>query len=103
MTQNDGGSGKKWTFLTPYGHVLLIIAESPKSRVRDVAEQIGLTERATQGILRELVIAGYLHVSKEGRRNVYQVQADLPLRHPRFQHHKVAEMIESLSPVLAES
>ncbi len=86
----------EWTFLTNYTHVLLVIAEEPDIRLRDVAERVGITERGAQRIVRELANEGYLQTERVGRRNRYAVMGDHPLRHPMEQHHSVGELIELL-------
>jgi DNA-binding MarR family transcriptional regulator len=83
-----------WTFLTNHAHVLFCIAEDPEVRLRDVAARVGITERAVQRIVTDLEAAGYLTVSKEGRRNRYRVHYELPLRHPIERHRNVKELIE---------
>ena len=55
---SSSGEPKTWTFLTNHAQVLLCLAETPDIRLRDVAERVGITERATQRILAELVDAG---------------------------------------------
>ncbi|MBM3659092.1 MAG: MarR family transcriptional regulator [Actinobacteria bacterium] len=86
-----------WTFLTNHAHVLLAIASEPDLRLRDVAERVGITERAAQRIVAELEAEDYLDVRKVGRRNVYRVHRNRPLRHPAEQHHKVGELLEVLA------
>ena len=83
-----------WTFLTNHAHVLLCIAREPEVRMRDVAQLVGITERAVQRIVAELEEAGYLTRSREGRRNRYEVRTDLPLRHPIERHERVASLVE---------
>ncbi|MFL6194075.1 MAG: helix-turn-helix transcriptional regulator [Thermoanaerobaculia bacterium] len=82
-----------WTFLTNHAHVLFCIAQDPEVRLRDVASRVGITERAVQRIVTDLEGNGYLIVSKEGRRNRYQVNYDQPLRHPIERHRTVAALI----------
>jgi predicted ArsR family transcriptional regulator len=82
-----------WTFLTNHAHVLFCIARDPEVRLRDVAALVGITERAVQRIVTDLETAGYLTVSKEGRRNRYQVNLDRPLRHPIERHRTVRALI----------
>jgi predicted ArsR family transcriptional regulator len=60
---------RTWTFLTNHARVLILIAETSGIRLRDVADQVGITERATQRIVAELEAAGYLTHEKVGRRN----------------------------------
>jgi DNA-binding Lrp family transcriptional regulator len=71
-----------WTFLTNHGHILLAIAEDPGIRMRDAARRVGITERAAQRIIADLLEEGYLSREKVGRRNRYELHGDLPLRHP---------------------
>jgi DNA-binding transcriptional regulator PaaX len=61
--------------------------------MRDVAELVGITERAVQRIVNELSEAGYLQVVKEGRRNIYELHPELPLRHPIESHRSVGELL----------
>lgn len=87
-----------WTFLTNHAHVLLCVARDPDIRHRDVAERVGITERAVQRIVADLVDAGYLERTREGRRNHYRLNLDLPLRHPLEQGHDVGEILRVLRP-----
>jgi DNA-binding MarR family transcriptional regulator len=88
-----------WTFLTNHTHVLLVIWRQPDIRLREVSAQVGITERATQRIVHELVEAGFLKIEKSGRQNRYSVTAELPLRHPLERDHTVGELLEILSAV----
>jgi len=75
-------SGTTWTFLSNHAHVLILIGQDPDLRLRDLALKVGITERAVQRIVRELVEAGYLSITKDGRRNHYDVIPGKELRHP---------------------
>ena len=86
-----------WTFLTNHAHVLLAIAAEPDLRLRDIAERVGITERAAQRIVGELEEAGYLEIRREGRRNSYRILRNRHLRHPAEQHHRIGELIEVLA------
>ncbi len=85
-----------WTFLTNHAHVLLCVARDPDARLRDVAADVGITERAAQRIVADLVEEGYLEVTKEGRRNRYAVRGDQPLRHPLERDHAIGEILTVL-------
>lgn len=87
-----------WTFLTNHTHVLLCLYQQPDERLRDVAVKVGITERMVQRIIAELVEAGYLKVTKIGRRNQYSVNASLRLRHPMEMDHAIGELLSILSP-----
>lgn len=70
-----------WTFLSHHAQVLLCIARDPDVRLRDVAAEVGITERAVQAIVNDLVAEGYVNRTRVGRRNHYAVHVDVPLRH----------------------
>ena len=82
-----------WTFLTNHAHALLCVAQNPGMRIREIAQAVGVTERRVQGILAALEEAGYVTRVREGRRNRYEVHADLPLRHPVERHQQVSELL----------
>jgi DNA-binding transcriptional ArsR family regulator len=87
-----------WTFLTNHAHVLLCLAAEPDVRLREVAEAVGITERAVQHIVSDLEAAGVVERTREGRRNRYTVHAELPLRHPIEAHRQVADLV-ALAPL----
>ena len=87
-----------WTFLTNHAHVLACIAGDRDIRARDVAERVGITERATQRIIAELEEAGYLSHERIGRRNHYELCDDAPLRHPLEQHVSICDLLDLLDP-----
>ena len=87
----------QWTFLTNHAHVLLALSRDPAARLRDVAIDVGITERAAQRIVAELEREGYLERRREGRRNRYEVHGDRPLRHPLENEHTVGELLRMLS------
>jgi predicted transcriptional regulator len=72
----------KWTFLTNHAHVLIAVLTDPHARLRDIAERVGITERATQLIVKDLTTAGYVVKTRVGRRNSYSITPGMPLRHP---------------------
>jgi DNA-binding MarR family transcriptional regulator len=86
----------EWTFLSNHGHVLVMLAREPEVRMRDVAERVGITERAVQQIVGDLRGAGYIEVERMGRRNRYRVATQLPLRHPVEHDTAVGELLQVL-------
>ena len=88
---------KTWTFLTNHAQVLLCVAATPDIRMRDVAERVGITERSTQRILSELVEAGYVKTTREGRRNRYTVDREHAMHHNAQVGHDVGALLEALS------
>lgn len=84
---------REWTFLSNHGHVLLCLAADPEARIRDVAERVGITERAVHRIVDDLEEGGYVTRQREGRRNRYLVHTRQPLRHPIEAHHTIASLL----------
>jgi len=83
----------EWTFLTNYAHVLVCLARDPTQRLRDVADSIGITERAVQRIIQDLQHEGYIEVTKTGRRNSYQLIVEKKLRHPLEKQASIHDLI----------
>ena len=83
-----------WTFFTNHAHVLFCLASEPELLLREVAERVGITERAAQRIVAELEEAGYVVIAREGRRNTYQVRPGPPLRHPVEAHVSVGHILD---------
>ena len=84
-------------FLSNHAHVLLCITRDPNARVRDIAETVGITERAAQRILSDLIAEGYATATKVGRRNQYEVNRGGRLRHPFFRDLSVGPLLDMLN------
>jgi len=82
-----------WTFFSNYAHVLVCLTHTPQPTTRQIALQVGITERAVQRILVKLVTAGVVSVKKAGRRNRYKIALDQKLRHPLESHKTIGEFI----------
>jgi DNA-binding Lrp family transcriptional regulator len=98
MAKSGADAPSRWTFLTNHTHVLICIARDPATRIRDLAERVGITERSAQGIVGDLVDGGYVTRTRVGRRNRYAIRDDLPLRHPVEQERAVGELLAALLP-----
>lgn len=85
-----------WTFLSNHAHVLVCLRKDPDLRARDLAEKVGITERAIRRVLHDLIEDGYLVVEKHGRRNHYEVRAGLPMRHPVESGVDVGQLLDAL-------
>ena len=83
----------RWTFLSNHAHVTVALAQNPDLRLRDLAEQVGVTERAVAQILVDLEAAGVISRGRDGRRNVYTVHRGVPLRHPLERHRVVGDIL----------
>jgi DNA-binding transcriptional ArsR family regulator len=86
----------EWTFLTNHALVLSYIARHPRTTARDLANAIGITERATRKIIADLLDVGYITKKREGRRNRYRVNPDVTLRHPSHGETAVGDLLEVL-------
>jgi len=86
-----------WTFLTYHARVLLLVADDPGVRLRDIAASLDITERSAFGIITDLAEAGYVVKEKNGRRNRYHVQAHLPLPEPDGRERTVGEILALLT------
>ncbi|HEV3154557.1 MAG TPA: winged helix-turn-helix domain-containing protein [Candidatus Baltobacteraceae bacterium] len=83
----------RWTFLSNHAHVLIALAKDPDLRIRDLASEVGITERAVAQILTDLQAARVLTRRRVGRRNVYLVNANAPLRHAVESHRTVGDIL----------
>lgn len=82
-----------WTFFSNHSHVLFCLAQAPELTLREVAAQVGITERAVQRIVADLESGGFLERERVGRRNVYTVIGALPLRHPVEAHCTLDDLL----------
>ncbi len=87
---------RPWTFVTNHTRVLLAIARDPDTRLRDIATIVGITERATQRIVADLIEGGYVSRERVGRRNHYVVNPKLKLRHPSQREHDIGPLLDVL-------
>jgi len=87
---------REWGFLTNHGRVLLCIAHDPGVRLRDIAAELGITERTAYGIVTDLSDAGYIVKTKDGRRNRYEVQRHVPLRDAVSRERTIGEVLNVL-------
>jgi DNA-binding IclR family transcriptional regulator len=90
-------SGRGWQFVTNHTRVLLCIARDPEVRLRDIAETVGITVGSAQRILADLIDAGYVEREREGRRNRYVLNLELPmLRHDAQEGREIGDLLELL-------
>jgi hypothetical protein len=87
----------RWTFITNHGLVFGYIACNPSSTARVIAQAVGVTERTTHKIIAELEEAGYISRKRVGRKNHYQINPNLPLRHPSHVDMVVGELLQLLA------
>ena len=87
----------EWTFLSNHAQVLLCIAQDPGIRLRDIGDQVGITERAAHRIVSELDEAGYLTRERDGRRNRYTISRELPLPDRVARNRRIGDLLEILT------
>jgi DNA-binding transcriptional ArsR family regulator len=83
----------EWSFFTNHARALICIARDPGIRLRDLAAALDITERSAYAIVTELVDAGYVVKEKDGRRNRYRVEAQLPLPESIGRERTVGEVL----------
>lgn len=99
----DGSNGTteetapRWTFLTNHSHVLVLIHSNPDAVLREVALDVGITERAVQRIIQDLEAGGFIERERVGRRNRYNVLVDQALRHPIESHRNIGDLLNLIS------
>jgi predicted transcriptional regulator len=86
-----------WTFLSNHGQVLLCIARDPDVRLREIGDQVGITERAVHRIVGELADAGYLRRERNGRRNRYTITSHLGLPDPLARDRSIGDLLGVLA------
>lgn len=95
---NGPVEGSGWTFLSNHTHVLVALAARPGATLREVAADVGITERAVQRLVAELEAAGALVRERDGRRNQYLIQRDVRLRHALESHRTLGELLDLVVP-----
>jgi predicted transcriptional regulator len=88
----------RFSFLTNHGLTLLCIAEDPRARMREIAVSVGITERAAQRLVSDLIDSGYVTRTREGRRNTYTVSLDRPVALPSERDIDLSTLLEVLLP-----
>jgi DNA-binding MarR family transcriptional regulator len=87
---------KSWRFLSNHTQVLLCLQRDPNARSRDIAQRVGITERAAQRIVADLIKSGYVESERVGRRNRYRINTDIAMRHPAQDGHEIGELLKLL-------
>ena len=88
---------RSWTLVTNHGLVLSYLAHHPSHTAREIANDIGVTERTTHKIISDLETTGYVERRRVGRKNVYRVDPALPLRHHTKQDILVSDLLDALT------
>ena len=86
-----------WTFLSNHAHVLAVLHSNPETVLREVAGEVGITERAVQKIVQDLEEGGFIERQRVGRQNRYRILKRQSLRHPIEAHCKIGELLELIA------
>ena len=97
VTSAPNSAMNRWTFLSNHAHVLIALNGNPDLVLREVALQVGITERGVQRIVQDLEDGGFIRREKVGRKNHYQVLTEQPLRHPLEAHRTIGELLKLIS------
>jgi predicted ArsR family transcriptional regulator len=89
-------TARSWHFVTNHTQVLLCISANPEIRLRDIATRVGITERAAQRIVHDLVQEGYVTRERTGRRNHYAINRTKSMRHPAQFGFEVGPLLDLL-------
>lgn len=88
-----------WRFLTNHALVLIHVSNHPRSTLREIANAVGITERATLSILRAMEEDDIITRQREGRRNRYWVDFSALLEHQLRGPYSVSELVEELTGI----
>lgn len=89
--------GDRFPLVTNHGHVLLAVAANPDVRIRQIAEETGLTQRTVMIILADLEAAGAITRERVGRRNRNRLNRGAALPDPGLGHHTLGEAADAVS------
>jgi predicted ArsR family transcriptional regulator len=87
---------RQWTFITHHAAVLLLMARRIQITARELASEVGITERSVRMIIRDLEAEGYISKIRKGRLVHYTINHRLPLRHRTQQDKAVGELLATL-------
>lgn len=85
-----------WVFLSNHGYLLICIASDPSMRISEIADRVGIGERAAQKIIGDLVADGYITRTRDGRRNRYTINREAPLRHPLIGDRQIGPLVDAI-------
>lgn len=95
--KNGSEPASRWTFLTNHAHVLAVLHDDSEKILREVAAEVGITERAVQRIIHDLEEGGFIERERVGRQNRYKVITSKMLRHPIEAHRKIGDLLKLIN------
>lgn len=93
----NGKAPSGWTFLTNHAHVMAVLHSDREKVLREVAIEVGITERAVQKIVQDLEDGGFIERERVGRQNHYRIRKEESLRHPIEAHLKIGDLLKLIS------
>jgi predicted transcriptional regulator len=90
-------NSKPWRFVTNHTQVLLSISRDPDARLREIAQTVGITERAAQRIVADLVESGFVKRARVGRRNRYLIDREAKMRHALQAQLEIGGLLDLLT------
>ena len=103
MSHIASHDAEPWRFVTNHTQVLLCIARDPDVRIRDIAQMVGITERAAQRIVADLARGGFVTIERVGRRNRYSIDRGMEMRHDAQAGHEIGELLDLLALNLGDA
>ena len=97
------GAVRPFSFLTNHGMALLCIAGDAEVRMRDIAADVQITERAAQRIVSDLINSGYIERTRIGRRNRYTVRTELAISLPAQRDVNLNSLLNVLVPAISSA
>jgi hypothetical protein len=87
---------RSWSFLSNDAWVLINVVEHPRSTLRNIADAVAMSDRATLSILRALEADAIIARRREGRRNVYTVDLNALRAHRGRGPYTLEELANAL-------
>jgi len=100
--QTDSKQVQSWTFLTNHTHVLLCLCIDSGMRMKDIASRVGITERAVQAIIHDLIEGGFIDRIHEGRRNKYVLHPERNLKHTMESHRQIKDLMQLIEDKITD-
>ncbi len=97
LSVRNGKTPPGWTFLSNHAHVLAVLHSNPETVLREVAVEVGITERAVQKITQDLEEGGFIERQRVGRQNRYRILKRQSLRHPIEAHCTIGDLLELIA------
>ena len=94
LANGEGMRERSWSLLSNHGLVFVVIARDPQARVRDIAERVGITERAAHRIVADLCGEGFVSRTRVGRRTVYDIHPERHFRHPALRAEVIGPLVQ---------